>query len=535
MKLILKKVLWGTALTSALALAAAVVAILAGARPGEQHQAAAAEESGSGAQDADDGVLSVKTIRPKHNPAFVISVKELADVEGFFQTELRSRVAGTVKFIQKDYGDRVTHGEVLIEIDVPDQIEEIAQREAEVQQRRQEVELAKRRVDVARALAEVAHDTIDEKEADIAWAEATRVFRQRRLERFRGLAKSTAVTEGIVDEEERDYEAAKAKAESARAAVKVARANAKEADASQAAAAADVNLKEALVEVARRSRDRARALASYAKITADYDGVVIERRVDPGTFVQSAATAHTEPLLTVARTDIVTVTMKVPDNFAPYVSKNTDAVIQMGDLLIQGKVTRYAPYIQSKDRTMHVEVDLFNGTEQEYEQFARKALSTLLTPVGTGRFAEALTLMAAGRSAWGPNVKGFEDPFPLFPKVRGKYLRERPHRLLPGMTGTMRLRLRSQDAYLLPTSAVFSRGGKTYILRARDGKAQLVPVEVQAEDGKQVKVGVLIRPAHARPGDPEVVRELTGEEEVIVSGQGEISDGQAVKTTLVSW
>jgi hypothetical protein len=43
-------------------------------------------------------------------------------------------------------------------------------------------------------------------------------------------------------------------------------------------------------------------------------------------------TANSDPLFVVERTDIVTVYMKVPDTFAPYVSEGTEALITMNNL-----------------------------------------------------------------------------------------------------------------------------------------------------------------------------------------------------------
>src|SRR5207247_1912941 len=124
---------------------------------------------------------------------------------------------------------------------------------------------------------------------------------------------------------------------------------------------ADIELKESLVEVARRDVERMRALADYARITAPFDGVILRRNVDPGSFVQNASTGQNEALLTIARTDLITVVSKFPDNVAPFISRDTEAAVEideLGGLLIGGKVTRYSPSIQNSDRTMHVEVDL---------------------------------------------------------------------------------------------------------------------------------------------------------------------------------
>src|SRR5262249_53547728 len=154
----------------------------------------------------------------------------------------------------------------------------------------------------------------------------------------------------------------------AKTGVQKAEADLQEAHAKLEAAQADIVLKNELIEVAKKDRDRVQVLANYAKITAPFDGKITQRNVNRGSFVQNATTAHTVPLLRVERQDIVTVMMKVPDEFASFVSNDTDAVIEMSELpgrLIHGKVTRFSPTLDTKaqDHTLPVQVDLFNGTE----------------------------------------------------------------------------------------------------------------------------------------------------------------------------
>ena len=106
----------------------------------------------------------------------------------------------------------------------------------------------------------------------------------------------------------------------------------------------------------------------------------------------------------------------------------------------------------------------------------------------------------------------------------------------PGMYGTMELILQKfENAYLLPASAIIGSGGKTFIVQVIDGVARRVPVRVQLEDGVQVKVAVVVRDANPEAGEEDVLEDLTGEEEIIRSGQGEIAPGQKVKATPVDW
>jgi multidrug resistance efflux pump len=537
MALTRKTALWGIGLVGILGLGSGIA--IGMKSPSQQPLVLSSATAGSvGQEPSDDSQIVVKTIKPKRNPSFVLSIRELAYVEPYYQAPLLSPVAGRVKFIQKDIGDPITEGEVLVVIDAPDLVEEVALKEAVVEQKIKDEELARKKVAIAEAAVDVAKSDRDLKHALVAGAVPTMEYRKKRWNRFINLAKLTGVDQAVVEEEERDYQVAEEAWKAAQVAEKKAKADWEESKANLEAVKADVNLKSALVQVARKDRDRTQAQADYALIRAPFDGEITKRDIDPGSFVQTATAARTDPLLTVTRTDIVTVLMKVPDNFAPLVSKNVEALIQLDALpgeVIHGKVSRFSRSVQDKDRTMRVEVDLYNDSETAYQKFVAKSVATLLAPIGTADSVETAVLAAGARKTWGPNRKSAEA-FPIFPRVTGESVPPPGRRLIPGMTGYMTLRLPSDNSFLLPVSAVFSRGGKMYIAQVEDGKAHLVPVEVQVEDGRLAKVSVIVRRTNPKTGAREVVRTgLTGKEEVIASGQSEISDGQAVKATPEDW
>src|SRR5690349_10967485 len=61
---------------------------------------AAADQADS--QEADDTgeprAIPVRTVHPRLDPSFAITVQELANVEPYFRADLRARVAGPIKF-----------------------------------------------------------------------------------------------------------------------------------------------------------------------------------------------------------------------------------------------------------------------------------------------------------------------------------------------------------------------------------------------------------------------------------------------------
>lgn len=483
-------------------------------------------------------VIPVKVIHPRRDPRFVVAVKQPAYVDGFFRAELLARAAGPVRYIGKDIGNPVRFGELLMVIDAPDRVQAVAEATATWQQRQAELRLAIDQIAVMEESVATAQSNIDVQQAQVKQLQATVTYRKSEYERFVILADRRAVTPDVVDEQLKNYQSAVAAHQAAEAAVRQATSSWKEAKAKLEAARADVLLKRTLVDVAQQRLAYARVEADFARIYAPFDGVVIRRDVDPGSFVQNATTSGGKPFLTLLRTDLVTVVMRVPDNYAPYVSRDTTALIEMDELpgvVIESKVTRSATAIDARDRTMQVEVDLFNRSHEEYTQALLHGLGSYLAAVGNPCLLEGLMQTGAGMLRWSRNLKGANSELvPLFPKLSGQVERYRP--LLPGMYGSMRLLLRNlAGSHLLPSGAVFSRGGKLYILRVQEGVARLVPVRVQVDDGTLAQVLVIVREADARAGVQEVTAELTGDEEIVNGNQGEIADGQQVRATLVAW
>src|SRR6266851_1684252 len=219
---------------------------------------------------------SVRTVRPTKQPSLVVSVQELAKVEAFFQADLRARTAGQVKTIYKDINNTVTKDELLVSIDAPELQADVDRKAAEVTQREKEVLLAEQKAEIAKAAVDVAFEDIALKKAAVSEAEATCDLRKTRWERFQKLAKKeeSVVAEAAVDEVKRDYHIAVADCARAEADVRKATAEWRQMKATSAAALVDIQQKKIAVEVARRERDYAQALADLTRITAPFDGTI---------------------------------------------------------------------------------------------------------------------------------------------------------------------------------------------------------------------------------------------------------------------
>src|SRR5947209_7703775 len=125
MSLVRKVACWGIGLVGILAVVGGTTAVLttAGSHTTLQEGSLAISSDPDEPDRAEESAVHVTTIRPKRDPSFILKIHEVAYVEPYYQAELLSQVAGTIKHIQKNIGDPVTQGEVLVEIDAPDIIQ----------------------------------------------------------------------------------------------------------------------------------------------------------------------------------------------------------------------------------------------------------------------------------------------------------------------------------------------------------------------------------------------------------------------------
>ncbi len=476
-----------------------------------------------------DNRTVVKTVRPRLDANFRISNQQIAEVEPFYKAGLRARAAGLVRTVRKDIGEPVRMGELLVEIDAPDLEQELEQKEAMIRQRQRELQVSRAMLKFAEAAVTTAKAQVSQRTVEAKQTAAIRDYKEDYLNRLIGLLADKSVTEEVVKENRRDYLASAAAAEAGQIAIQKAKADQQEKEASQEAAKADIQLKESLVTVAEKDRDKAAAAASFARITAPFDGVIVRRNVDPGMFVQNATNGSSEPLVTLARVDLLTVVMKLPDVAAPFISRNTDVEVTFDDLpglTIRGKVTRYSPMIEGADRKMRVELDIFNGTRRDFQAFLAYTYAEAIAPLAdTTGLGTAAAVLAAERHRQLFHKGVSEGTAVCLDGPAGPGLRP----LVPGMNASMRVFLdKVSTAYLLPSSAVYIQGGKSYILVVRDGITHRVPVRLQVNDGRMAKVALV-------DGNSSGVHELTGAEEVVVGRQMEIGDGAKVRTAPSDW
>lgn len=119
----------------------------------------------------------------------------------------------------------------------------------------------------------------------------------------------------------------------------------------------------ATLKIRQADVERLRAMRSYQRVLAPFDGTVLRRNVDPGTLVGATGAAGV-PLFEIASIDVLRVVVDVPQGFAKDVAKDLGASVYMPQTpnkIAKGKVVRLSAALDPTTRTRRVEVEIPGG------------------------------------------------------------------------------------------------------------------------------------------------------------------------------
>lgn len=116
-------------------------------------------------------------------------------------------------------------------------------------------------------------------------------------------------------------------------------------------------------------QEETEAALGYATIEAPFDGIVTLRTIDPGDMVYQANSpkGSAQPLLRVAKIDVIRVKTYVPERESPWADTGDPATIAFDALpgrTFGGVIARVAGALDPQTRTMLVEIDLPNADER---------------------------------------------------------------------------------------------------------------------------------------------------------------------------
>jgi len=202
--------------------------------------------------------------------------------------------------------------------------------------------------------------------AGVDAAEAVHVRWKSEHARVTELASGGSLSRKLAEEAESQLKAAEATWKQSQAAVLTAEAAVEQSTANVVKAEADLDAVKSRLRVAQANLSRAKTMANYAEIKAPFDGVVTRREVDTGHFVQPASGASAQPLLVIARTDIVRIFVDIPETEAPSVQGGAEgdtAVVEvqaLNDREYPASVTRTAWSLEASNRSLRAEIDIEN-------------------------------------------------------------------------------------------------------------------------------------------------------------------------------
>jgi RND family efflux transporter MFP subunit len=302
----------------------------------------------------------VEVVRPERRTVRR-SVSEPGELQAFETTAIHAKISGYVKSWTVNIGAAVKKGQVLVELSVPEMEADVQQKKAMVAQAIAKHKLAGAAVRVAEADVDGAEAKLAEARAGIKRADAELFRWQAEYKRVEQLFRERAQTGSLLDETRSKMSAAEATREEVGAHVATSKVAVAQAMAARDQAHSDLGAAAAAIDVAKEDARRAEALLGYARIEAPFDGIVTQRNVDIGDLTQPGA--DQPPLFIVARSDIVTIWVAIPEVFAPAVNPGDRAVVELQALPgqpIKGIVTRTSWALDPKVRTLRAEIDIPN-------------------------------------------------------------------------------------------------------------------------------------------------------------------------------
>jgi RND family efflux transporter MFP subunit len=370
--------------------------------------------------------VQVAAARPVRKTLRLESVQP-GQIEAFEETPLFVKLPAYVEKLHVDIGDRVEADQLLVELFLPELKAEVRQKEAAEAQAGAEIELATAALRAAEAAVATAQANQRLMAAGNIRAEADVTRWQSQYARISQLVSGGSLDRKLEDETRESLKAAEAARAEAQAKVEAARAAVLQSQADVAKAQANQSVARARQGNAEADLSRVKTLLQYTRIRAPYAGVVTERNVNRGDFVQPAGTMTARPLLSVARTEVVRIFVAVPEMESPWVEAGQPGYVHvqaLPDRVAEGKVARTS-WVLGPNRTLRTELDL-------------------------------------------PNPQGL---------------------LRPGMYATAHLRLQERaGACVLPLSAVLREGKQAFCWIAAGGHAVRTPIRLGLQVGDEVEV-----------------------------------------------
>ena len=249
-----------------------------------------------------------------------------AEFRPFQEVDVMAKVAGYIKRINVDVGDRVKLGDLLATLEIPEMADD---------QRRANAALERSQSEVTRAGDELQR------------AESAHQIVHLSLQRLAAVAEKRP---GLIAQQEID---------DARSKDLVAEAQVASAKSGLAAATDQVHVNTSDLE-------RVRTMLDYTRVTAPFAGVVTMRYADTGSMIQAGIASQTQamPVVRLSENSLLRRVLPVPESAVPTVHIGQQVEVRVPTLnrSFPGRVARFSDKVSLATRTMATEVDVPNSS-----------------------------------------------------------------------------------------------------------------------------------------------------------------------------
>ena len=247
-----------------------------------------------------------------------------AEFRPYQEVDVHAKVAGYLKKIYVDIGDRVKQGQLLAELEIPEMADDLVRSRASARLSRANVDRARNELSRAQSAHEASH---------LSYTRLAAVLKTR----------PNLVAQQEIDEAMARDRVGQAQVSSARAAL--------------AAAEQQVQVSDAEVK-------KTETLDAYSKITAPFDGVVTSRYADTGAMIQAGTASQTQamPVIRLSQNDLLRLVLPAPESVITRIQLGKTVEVRVSSLNrnFTGRIARFSGHLSLSTRTMETEVDVPN-------------------------------------------------------------------------------------------------------------------------------------------------------------------------------
>jgi HlyD family secretion protein len=327
------------------------------------HGESAKKDSPGAVREEQGKTAGIRVIKPERRN-ILMTVTQPGTIEAFETTPIYSRIAGYVQKYNYNIGDRLKAGDVMIDMWIPDYVEALAQKTAMVKRATVQIDVTKAAMRASVAKLETARARVTSAEAGVKRAQAAYSRWESEYKRLETLVKDRVLDVQVRDETYRQFEDAAAARDQANAIVSEMKSSVDQAVADLERARVDVDAARADLLVAEADERQAKVNVEYGRIKAPYPGVITQRNVSPGDYLQPGASIGGRPLFILEQVDPVRVFVGVPELASFFINDNDTAIIRFQALpgaSREGKVVRTGFTLNPATRTLQTEIDIPNA------------------------------------------------------------------------------------------------------------------------------------------------------------------------------